>query len=88
MEKLYRTFSKMQIAAIFGVSRSTIYDWQIAGCPVRPPDRPGRPAKLDFEQVLEWYLTHQEIKGVSEDGLKIIEHAIRDREARIYGGRS
>ncbi|MBI5673485.1 MAG: hypothetical protein HZC50_09650 [Nitrospirae bacterium] len=82
---LYRSFSKMQIARIFAVSRSTVYDWEIRGCPVRQPDRPGRPAKLDFEAVLDWYLTHEDTKGVSEEGLAMLEKAIRGRKDKHYG---
>lgn len=82
---LYRSFSKMQIARIFAVSRSTVYDWEIRGCPVRPPGRRGRPAQLDFEKVIEWYLGEEDIKGISEEGLAIIEKAIRERKTKYYG---
>ena len=82
---VFRSYSKMQIAKIFGVSRSTVYDWEGNGLPVRQHGRDGRPAKLDFEAVLEWYLTHEDIKGVSEEGLAIIEQAIRERKTKYYG---
>ena len=85
---LYRTFSKMQIARIFGVNRLTIYNWESNGLPVRQPDRPGRPAKLDFEAVLEWYLLHEEIRGASDKGLQIFEQAIRARKEKFYGTKS
>ncbi len=84
---LYRTYSKLRMAQIFAVSRSTIYDWEIRGCPVRQPGRHGRPAKMDFEEVLEWYLGEEEIKGVSPQGLEILEQAIRARRERYYGGK-
>ena len=83
--KLYRAFSKMQMARIFSVCRSTIYDWEIRGCPVRQPGRHGRPAKMDFEEVLEWWLGEEEIKGVSSEGLKILERAVRRRKEQCYG---
>ena len=74
----------MQIAKIFGVNRLTIYNWENSGCPVRPPERAGRPAKMDFEKVLNWYLSEQEIKGVSEEGLAILENAIRERKSKHF----
>mgnify|MGYP002403269325 CR=1 FL=1 len=82
---LYRAFSKLQIAKIFAVSRSTIYDWEIRGCPVRQPGRHGRPAKLDFEEVLRWHLDDEDIRGTPEQGLRILEQAIRERKAKYYG---
>ncbi len=82
---LYRTFSKMQIAKIFGVNRLTVYNWENNGCPGRPPERAGRPAKMDFEQVLDWYLSEEEIRGVSEKGLAILEEAIRERKRKHFG---
>lgn len=82
---LFRTYSKLQIARIFSVSRSTVYDWEIRGCPVRQPGRHGRPAKLVFEDVLEWYLCEEEIKGVSDEGLRIIEDSIRERKIKFFG---
>lgn len=82
---LFRTFSKLQMAKIFAVSRSTIYDWENRGCPVCQPGRHGRPAKLDFEAVLAWYLDEEAIRGTSEKGLEILEKAIRERKARHYG---
>lgn len=82
---LYRTFSKQQIARIFHVNRGTIYSWEIKGLPVRPPERPGRPAKIDFEAALEWYLHNEEIRGVSEEGLEILEQTIRERKENCYG---
>lgn len=75
----------MQIAKIFSVNRSTIYDWERHGLPVRQPGRHGRPAQLDFEEALEWYLSNEEIKGVSEEGLAILERAVRERKAKYYG---
>jgi len=82
---LYRTFSKLQIAKIFAVNRSTVYAWEVNGMPVRPPERSGRPAKVDFEAALDWYLEYEEIKGRSEEGLAIIEDAIRKRKAKYFG---
>lgn len=82
---VFRAYSKMQIAKIFGVSRSTVYDWERHGLPVRQHGRHGRPAKLDFEAVLEWFLCHEEIKGVSEQGLQVLENAIKERKAKHYG---
>lgn len=82
---LYRSFSKMQIAKIFGVNRATVYNWENRGCPTRAPERPGRPAKLDFDEVLEWYLAQEEIKGVSEAGLEILEKTILERKKKHYG---
>ncbi|MDC8451059.1 MAG: hypothetical protein LV473_22310 [Nitrospira sp.] len=75
----------MQIAKIFAVNRLTIYSWEHDGFPVRPPDRPGRPAKVDFEEALSWYLEREEEKGVSEEGLEILGSAIRERKAKHYG---
>lgn len=82
---LFRTYSKQQIARIFGVNRSTVYSWENSGLPVRPPERPGRPAKVDFESALGWFLQHEEIKGTSEQGLEILEAAIRQRKEKFYG---
>lgn len=82
---LYRTFSKMQIARIFSVSRSTVYDWESRGLPVLQAGRHGRPAKLDFEAVLQWYLDEEEMKGVPEKGLEILEGAVRKRKEQHYG---
>jgi len=84
---LYRTFSKQQIARIFHVNRGTVYNWESNGFPVRPPERPGRPAKIDFEAALEWYLFNEEIQGVSEEGLKILEQAVRSRKEKYYAGK-
>lgn len=81
---LFRTYSKMQIAKIFGVNRSTVYGWEVRGCPTRVPERPGRPAKMHFEDVLEWYLSEQDARGVSEEGLQILEKAILERKKRHY----
>jgi transposase len=83
--EVFRTWSKLQIAKIFAVNRSTVYGWEIHGLPVRQPARHGRPAKLDFEEVLAWYLNHQEIKGVSDEGLEILEKAIRERKRQHFG---
>lgn len=77
---LFRTYSKLKIARIFSVNRLTIYNWESRGCPTRAPERPGRPAKMIFEDVLQWYLAQEEIKGVSEEGLQILEAAIRKRK--------
>lgn len=82
---LYRKYSKQQLAAIFGVNRSTVYSWESRGLPVRPPERSGRPAKVDFEEALSWYLINEEIKGTSEEGLEILEKTIRERKAKYYG---
>lgn len=84
---LYRTFSKQQIARILGVNRGTIYNWEGEGFPVRQPERPGRPAKIDFEAALEWYLANEEMHGVSENGLEILEQAIRSRKEKYYAGK-
>lgn len=75
----------MQIARVFSVNRSTIYAWEIAGCPVQEPGRYGRRAKMDFEAVLDWYLGREEVKGVSEEGLEILEKAVRERKDKYYG---
>jgi transposase len=83
--KLFKTFSKRQIARIFGVNRGTVYAWEGHGFPVRSPEGPGQPAKLDFEEVLDWYLNHEETKGVSQEGLTILENVIRERKAKYYG---
>lgn len=83
--KLYKAFSKQQIARIFGVNRGTIYNWERHGLPIRPPERPGRSARVDFESALSWYLEHEEIRGTSEEGLEILEKAIRERKAKYYG---
>jgi hypothetical protein len=42
---------------------------------------------MDFEEVLEWYLGEEEIKGVSPEGLEILEQAIRARREKYYGGK-
>jgi transposase len=86
--QLYKTFSKQQIARILGVNRGTIYSWESHGFPVRPPERPGRSARVDFDSALEWFLDYQEMKGVSDEGLAILEEAIRTRKERFYGGKS
>lgn len=75
----------MQIAKIFRVNRGTIYAWEIKGCPVEQPSRYGRPAKMNFEKVLDWFLVHQEIKGATEKGLELFEKVIRERKAKYYG---
>lgn len=80
-----RSYSKMQIAKIFAVCRTTVYDWEARGCPIRQPGKHGRPAKLVFEEVLDWYLTHEEIKGVSSEGIKILEQTILARKQKYYG---
>ena len=72
-------FSKSQIAKIFRVCRSTIYDWEIAGCPVIPPERPGYPARLVFEDVLNWRLATLDAVGVSEEGLALEARLARER---------
>ncbi len=82
---LFKTFSKQQIAKLFGVNRTTIYSWENNGLPVRQPERPGRPAKVDFEEALDWYLNYQDARGVSEEGLDILEKGIRERKAKYYG---
>ncbi|MBY0246031.1 MAG: hypothetical protein K2Q17_00075 [Nitrospiraceae bacterium] len=82
---LYWTYSKQQIAAIFGVNRSTVYSWEGRGLPVRRPERSGRPAKVDFEEALRWFLDYEEIRGTSKEGLEILEKAIRERKAKYYG---
>jgi len=84
---LYRTFSKQQIARIFAVNRATIYAWEGKGFPVRQPERPGRPAKIDFEQALSWFLDNEDIRGTSEEGLKILEEAVRSRKEKYYAGK-
>lgn len=78
-------FSKQKIAKIFGVNRSTVYAWENKGLPVQPPGRPGRPAKVEFEMALDWFLTHEFIKGTSEEGLEILERTIRERKSKYYG---
>lgn len=85
---IYSTFSKLQIARIVGVNRGTVYNWEIRGCPVRQHGRHGRPAKLDFEEVLDWYLNEEDIKGTSTEGLVILEQTIRERKEKYYGGKS
>ncbi|MFY4729113.1 hypothetical protein [Nitrospira sp. BLG_2] len=82
---LFRTYSKMQIAKIFAVNRSTVYGWEIRGCPIHQASRPGRPAKMNFDEVLKWYLTQEEIKGVSEEGLELLEQTIVGRKREYYG---
>jgi len=82
---LYRTFSKMQIAKIFSVNRTTVYSWEAKGLPVRPPERSGRHAKVDFERALEWYLIYEESKGTSEEGLAVLETAVRERKKQYFG---
>lgn len=74
-----KTFSKSQIAKIFRVCRSTVYDWEIAGCPVIPPERRGYPARLVFEDVLNWRLGQLDAVGVSEAGLAHEERLARGR---------
>ncbi len=82
---VFRTFSKLQIEKIFAVNRTTIYDWERHGVPFRQQGRPGRSAKFVFETVTEWYLFQEEIKGVSEEGLDILEEGIRGRKDKYYG---
>ncbi|MEQ1844640.1 MAG: hypothetical protein ABL983_03565 [Nitrospira sp.] len=72
-------FSKNQIAAIFGVNRATVYSWIALGCPGSPALRPGAPAALDFECVLEWRLCHLESLGASEAGLVLADKVVRER---------
>ena len=74
-----RTFSKLQIAKIFRVSRSAVYAWEVSGMPTVPPARRGYPARLDFEAVLEWRLCKLDIAGVSEAGLALEEQLARAR---------
>ena len=78
-----KTFSKSQIAKIFRVCRSTVYDWEIAGCPVVPPERPGYPARMVFEDVLNWRLSKLDALGVSEAGLALEERLARAREVQF-----
>lgn len=40
---------------------------------------------MDFEEVLEWYLDDEDARGTSEEGLKLLEKAIRERKAKCYG---
>lgn len=84
---LYKTYSKAQIARIFGVNRGSIYNWESKGLPVRQPERPGRPAKIDFEAALQWFLDREDMLGTSEEGLKILEQAIRSRREKHYAGK-
>ena len=82
---IYRTYSKLTIAKLFGVARSTVYAWEGRGLPIREPGRFGRPARVDFEEALTWYLSNEEIKGTSEQGLEILEKTIRERKAKFFG---
>ncbi|MDR4469828.1 MAG: hypothetical protein MRJ68_16285 [Nitrospira sp.] len=82
---LHRKFSKLEIAKIFSINRTTVYSWEGAGLPVRLPARPGRAARIDFEEALAWFLQHEEIKGVSDEGLELLENAVRERKRRLYG---
>ncbi len=79
-----RTFSKQQIAKIFRVCRSTVYGWETAGCPVIPPERPGYPSRLVFEDVLNWRLVQLDAAGVSEEGLALEERLARERKGQFY----
>lgn len=78
-----KTFSKSQIAKIFRVSRSTIYDWEISGMPTVPPERRGYPARLVFEDVLNWRIGKLDAVGVSEAGLDQEEQLARERAAQL-----
>ncbi len=78
-----KTFSKQQIAKIFRVSRSTVYDWEISGCPVIPPERRGYPARLVFDDVLNWRLAKLDAVGVSEEGLALEERLARERKVQF-----
>lgn len=82
---LLKTYSKQRLAKIFGVNRTTIYSWESHGLPVRQPERVGRPARIDFEEALIWFLNYQDARGVSEKGLDILENVIRERKAKYYG---
>ena len=82
---IYRTLSKLQAAKIFGVDRGTLYSWERHGFPVQRPARRGRPAGIDFESALTWFLDREADRGVSDEGLEILEQAIRERKERCYG---
>jgi phage terminase Nu1 subunit (DNA packaging protein) len=47
------TLNKTQIAKIYGLSRNSITDWTIVGCP-HMPGRPGQPARFNLDRVIEW----------------------------------
>lgn len=85
---IHKTFSKSAIARIFGVDRLTVYGWERHYFPFRPPERPGRPARIDFESALSWYLDREAGRGVSEEGLQLLEKVIRDRKEHCYGRKS
>lgn len=85
---IYKTFSKSQIARIFNVDRLTVYGWERHCFPFRPPERPGRPARIDFESALEWFLAREADRGVSDEGLQLLEKVIRERKEKCYGRKS
>jgi len=78
-----KKISKSRMAAIFGINRTTIYSWEAAGCPVKPPVRPGAYASLDFEEVLTWHLCQLEAHGHSEEWLEITEKVARGRLSKF-----
>jgi hypothetical protein len=47
------TLNKTEIAKIYGLSRNSITDWTIVGCP-HTPGRPGQPARINLDRVIEW----------------------------------
>lgn len=47
-------FSKNKTAEIFGVDRMTLYGWCRRDLPSVDAPGPGRPAALNFHEVLRW----------------------------------
>jgi hypothetical protein len=54
MSQRKKMFSKLAMARLFQVNRTSIYDWLARGCPGEQPGIPGRPSLLAFEECSAW----------------------------------
>jgi hypothetical protein len=76
--KARKTFSILKRATIFDVDRLTLYNWIRKGCPVMKLPRPGRPARLRFDDVLAWRKEDLE-EYYRPEGIKLMERQARQR---------
>ncbi|MEO7864100.1 MAG: hypothetical protein ABIU05_27435 [Nitrospirales bacterium] len=78
-----KPLSKLKMAHVFDVNRLTIYSWISKGCPCGKPERPGKPASMDFKPVLQWRLAQLAGFGYTKDELQVLESKARVRLAEM-----